>query len=225
MLEVKNLCKNYGEHRVLDNISFNVDKGEVIAIIGGSGCGKSTLLRCLNHIEEVTKGEILFNGENINNIPNYHQKVGMVFQQFNLFPHLSVIDNITLAPVKLHLMSKEEAEKKARKLLKDINLLEKENSRPSNLSGGEQQRVAIARAIVNDPRVLICDEPTGNLDPAMSMEIVELLDDINKKEGTTVLMVTHDAVIVNKMKKHVIALKDGHLFKDYKKGEYIDEIL
>ncbi len=219
MLEIKNLCKNYGEHRVLDNISFNVDKGEVIAIIGGSGCGKSTLLRCLNHIEEVTEGEILFNGKDINDIPNYHQKVGMVFQQFNLFPHLSVIDNITLAPVKLHLMTKDEATKKARKLLKDINLLEKENSKPGNLSGGEQQRVAIARALVNNPSMIIADEPTGNLDPETAWDIMNLLNEINLR-GTTVVIATHAKDIVDKMKKRVIEIDNGVIVRDDRKGGY-----
>ncbi len=213
MLEIKNLCKSYGEHKVLDNISFNVDKGEVIAIIGGSGCGKSTLLRCLNHIEEVTKGEILFNGENINNIPNYHQKVGMVFQQFNLFPHLSVIDNITLAPVKLHLMSKEEAEKKARKLLKDINLLEKENSRPSNLSGGEQQRVAIVRTLMMNPDVILFDEPTSSLDPEMTKEVLELIKKLIDTK-MTILIVSHELGFVKDVAKRIIFLNKGRIASD-----------
>ncbi len=213
MLEIKNLCKNYGEHRVLDNISFNVDKGEVIAIIGGSGCGKSTLLRCLNHIEEVTEGEILFNGKDINDIPNYHQKVGMVFQQFNLFPHLSVIDNITLAPVKLHLMTKDEATKKARKLLKDINLLEKENSKPGNLSGGEQQRVAIVRTLMMNPDVILFDEPTSSLDPEMTKEVLELIKKL-VDTNMTILIVSHELGFVRDVAKRIIFLNKGKIASD-----------
>lgn len=213
MLEIKNLCKSYGDNKVLNNVSFTVDKKEVIAIIGGSGCGKSTLLRCLNHIEEVTSGEILFNGVNINEIPNYHQKVGMVFQQFNLFPHLTVLNNITLAPVKLKIMNKEEAEKKARKLLKDINLLEKEKSYPSNLSGGEQQRVAIIRTLMMNPDVILFDEPTSSLDPEMTNEVLELIKKLTNTD-MTILIVSHELNFVKDVAKRVIFLNKGKISSD-----------
>ena len=213
MLEIKNLCKSYGDNKVLNNISFTVDKKEVIAIIGGSGCGKSTLLRCLNHIEEVTSGEILFNGVNISEIPNYHQKVGMVFQQFNLFPHLTVLDNIILAPVKLKIMSKEDAVKKARKLLKDINLLEKEKSYPSNLSGGEQQRVAIIRTLMMNPDVILFDEPTSSLDPEMTNEVLELIKKLTNTD-MTILIVSHELNFVKDVAKRVIFLNRGKIASD-----------
>lgn len=213
MLEIKNLCKSYDDNKVLDNISFNVEKGEVVAIIGGSGCGKSTLLRCINHIEELTSGEILFNGTNINDIPNYHQKVGMVFQQFNLFPHLNVLDNIILAPVKLKIMNKTEAIKKARKLLKDINLLDKEKSYPNNLSGGEQQRVAIIRTLMMNPDVILFDEPTSSLDPEMTKEVLELIKKL-VDTNMTILIVSHELKFVKEVSKRVIFLNKGKIASD-----------
>ena len=157
-------------------------------------------------------------------IPNYRRNIGVVFQDFRLLRDRNVYENVAFALEAIG-ESKKNIRPRVLKALELVGLKSKIREYPDNLAGGEQQRVAIARALVNDPKVLICDEPTGNLDPARSLEIVELLADINKKEGTTVLMVTHDEVIVNKMKKHVIALKDGHLFKDYKKGEYVDEVL
>lgn len=213
MLEIKNLCKSYDDNKVLDNISFNVENGEVVAIIGGSGCGKSTLLRCINHIEELTSGEILFNGTNINDIPNYHQKVGMVFQQFNLFPHLNVLDNIILAPVKLKIMNKTEAIKKARKLLKDINLLDKEKSYPNNLSGGEQQRVAIIRTLMMNPDVILFDEPTSSLDPEMTKEVLELIKKL-VDTNMTILIVSHELKFVKEVSKRVIFLNKGKIASD-----------
>lgn len=213
MLEIKSLCKSYDDNKVLDNISFNVEKGEVVAIIGGSGCGKSTLLRCINHIEELTSGEILFNGTNINDIPNYHQKVGMVFQQFNLFPHLNVLDNIILAPVKLKIMNKTEAIKKARKLLKDINLLDKEKSYPNNLSGGEQQRVAIIRTLMMNPDVILFDEPTSSLDPEMTKEVLELIKKL-VDTNMTILIVSHELKFVKEVSKRVIFLNKGKIASD-----------
>ena len=152
------------------------------------------------------------------------RKLGIVFQDYKLLPKLTVYENVSFALEAIG-EKKSDIRPKVLKALELVGLKNKVREYPDNLAGGEQQRVAIARAIVNDPPLLICDEPTGNLDPARSLEIVKLIEEINKKVGTTVLMVTHDEVIVNKMKKHVIALKDGHLFKDYKKGEYINEVL
>ena len=227
MLEAKKIYKIYDNKVVLKNISLKINKNETTLIIGPSGSGKTTLLKCLNYLIKPDKGEIIFDGQKVceENINQIREKVGMVFQNFNLFPHLTIKENLILVPTKKKYLNEIEATKKAKKLLKEFDILDKLDEYPDNLSGGEQQRVAIARAIVNEPKLLICDEPTGNLDPVMSQEIVELLDTINKKEGTTVIMVTHDKTIVNSMKKHVIALKEGHLFKDYKEGEYVDEIL
>ena len=211
------------------DLDLKIKKGEFVFIIGGSGSGKSTLIKLLYREEKPTKGIISLGGINVGRLRNrsvykLRRKLGIVFQDYRLLPKLTVYENVAFALEAIG-EKKSEIRPKVLKSLELVGLKSKIREYPDNLSGGEQQRVAIARAIVNEPRLLICDEPTGNLDPAMSLEIVQLLSDINKKEGTTVLMVTHDSVIVNKMKKHVIALKDGHLFKDYKKGEYIDEVL
>ena len=213
----------------LYGINLNIKKGDFAFIIGASGSGKSTLIKMLYREEKPTQGQIIIGGVNVGKLRNrkvykLRRKLGIVFQDYRLLPKLTVYENVAFALEAIG-EKKSEIRPKVLKALELVGLKSKIRDYPDNLSGGEQQRVAIARALVNDPRVLICDEPTGNLDPARSMEIVELLADINQKEGTTVLMVTHDAVIVNKMKKHVIALKDGHLFKDYKKGEYVNEIL
>ena len=230
LIELKNVYKRYNNGvTALCDVNLTIGKGEFVFIIGASGSGKSTLIKLLYRQEKPTKGEVYVGGINVAKLRNgkvykLRRKLGIVFQDYRLLPKLTVYENVAFALEAIG-EKKKDIRPKVLRALELVGLKNKIRDYPDNLSGGEQQRVAIARAIVNDPRVLICDEPTGNLDPVMSMEIVELLSDINKKEGTTVLMVTHDAVIVNKMKKHVIALKDGHLFKDYKKGEYINEIL
>ncbi len=214
----------------LYDINFTIDKGDFVFIIGGSGSGKSTIIKLLYREEKPMRGgTIMLGGLNVSKLSNgrvyrLRQKLGIVFQDYRLLPKLTVYENVAFALEAIGI-KKSEIKPKVLRSLEMVGLKNKIRDYPDNLSGGEQQRVAIARAIVNDPTVLICDEPTGNLDPVMSEEIVNLLDDINQKMGTTVLMVTHDKVIVNKMKKHVIALKEGHIFKDYKKGEYEDEIL
>ena len=230
LIRLKNVEKKYknGVQAIYD-LNLAIEKGAFVFVIGGSGSGKSTLIKMLYREEKPTKGQVIVGGLDVAKLKNrkvykLRRKLGIVFQDFRLLPKLTVYENVAFA---LECLGEKKSiiREKVLKALEDVGLKNKVHSYPDQLSGGEQQRVAIARAIVNDPRVLICDEPTGNLDPGRSMEIVELLSDINQKEGTTVLMVTHDAVIVNKMKKHVIALKDGHLFKDYKKGEYVNEIL
>lgn len=229
-IELKNVTKQYKNGvTALYDLNIEIEKGDFVFIIGGSGCGKSTLTKLLYREEKPTTGTITVGGVNVGKLRNsrvykLRRKLGIVFQDYRLLSKLTVYENVAFALEAIG-EAKVSIRPKVLKALELVGLKGKVRDYPDNLSGGEQQRVAIARAIVNEPTLLICDEPTGNLDPTMSMEIVELLQDINKKEGTTVLMVTHDKVIVDKMKKHVIALKEGHLFKDYKKGEYVNEIL
>ena len=229
-IEFDNVSKQYKNGvTALYDLNLSIEKGDFVFIIGGSGSGKSTLIKLLYREEKPTKGKIMVGGINVSKLRNrkvykLRRKLGLVFQDYRLLPKLTVYENVSFALEAIG-EKKSEIRPKVLKALELVGLKNKVREYPDNLAGGEQQRVAIARAIVNDPPLLICDEPTGNLDPARSLEIVKLIEEINKKVGTTVLMVTHDEVIVNKMKKHVIALKDGHLFKDYKKGEYINEVL
>ena len=230
LIEFKNVTKQYKNGvTALYELNLSIEKGDFVFIIGGSGCGKSTLIKLLYREEKPNKGSIMMGGINVSKLRNRNvyklrRKIGIVFQDYRLLPKLTVYENVAFALEAIG-EKKKNIRPKVLKSLEYVGLKGKVREYPDNLSGGEQQRVAIARAIVNEPRVLLCDEPTGNLDPVMSMEIVELLSNINETLGTTVLMVTHDKEIVNKMKKHVIAIKEGHLFKDYKKGEYVDEIL
>lgn len=229
-IRFKNVTKQYKNGVVaLYDLNLSIEKGDFCFIIGGSGSGKSTLTKLLYREEKPTRGEIILGGLKVNKLRNSNvyklrRKLGIVFQDYRLLPKATVYENVAFA---LEVMgeSKADIRPKVLKALELVGLKSKLRDYPDDLSGGQQQRVAIARALVNEPKLLLCDEPTGNLDPVMSMEIVELLAEINKKVGTTVIMVTHDKDIVNNMKKHVIALKDGHLYKDYKEGEYIDEIL
>ena len=229
-IRFKNVTKQYKNGVVaLYDLNLSIEKGDFCFIIGGSGSGKSTLTKLLYREEKPSKGEIVIGGLKVNKLRNSNvyklrRKLGIVFQDYRLLPKATVYENVAFA---LEVMgeSKKVIRPKVLKALELVGLKSKLRDYPDDLSGGQQQRVAIARALVNEPKLLLCDEPTGNLDPVMSMEIVELLAEINKKVGTTVIMVTHDKDIVNNMKKHVIALKDGHLYKDYKEGEYIDEIL
>lgn len=229
-IELRNVSKQYKNGvTALYDLNIKIEKGDFVFIIGGSGSGKSTFIKLLYREEKPTSGTIMLGGINVSKLRNgsvykLRRKLGIVFQDYRLLPKLTVYENVAFA-LEVIGEKKEDIRPKVLKAIELVGLKSKLRDYPDNLSGGEQQRVAIARAIVNEPKVLICDEPTGNLDPQMSMEIVNIIDSINKKEGTTVLMVTHDKNIVNEMKKHVIALKEGHLFKDYKEGEYIDEIL
>ena len=229
-IDFNNVSKQYKNGvTALYDLNLSIEKGDFVFIIGGSGSGKSTLIKLLYREEKPSKGSIMVGGINVSKLRNrkiykLRRKLGIVFQDYKLLPKLTVYENVSFALEAIG-EKKTEIRPKVLKALELVGLKNKVREYPDNLAGGEQQRVAIARAIVNNPQLLICDEPTGNLDPARSLEIVKLIEEINKKVGTTVLMVTHDEVIVNKMKKHVIALKDGHLFKDYKKGEYINEVL
>lgn len=195
IIEVKNLKKAYGDHVVLENINTTIKKGEVISIIGPSGCGKSTFLRSLNLLETPTDGQILFHGTNLNdpsvNINHIRERIGMVFQHFNLFPNMTIKENIMLAPVKVGLLNKEEASKQADDLLKRIGMPEKTDTYPDMLSGGQKQRVAIARALAMNPEVMLFDEPTSALDPEMVGEVLSIMKEL-AKSGMTMIVVTHE---------------------------------
>lgn len=212
LIEVKNLRKTYGDHEVLKGITTTISQGEVIAIIGPSGCGKSTFLRSLNRLEEPTEGTILFEGIDITdkkvNINQVREKIGMVFQQFNLFPNMTVKENIMLAPVKLGKMSKEEASKKADALLERIGLADKANAYPSLLSGGQKQRIAIVRALAMNPDVLLFDEPTSALDPEMVGEVLNVMKEL-ANEGMTMLVVTHEMGFAREVANRVLFFNDG----------------
>ena len=214
MLIVKNLEKNFGKTKVLKNINLEINEKERVVIIGPSGCGKSTLLRCINQIEKPTKGKVLFEGipldDKKTDINKIRIKMGMVFQQFNLFPHLKVIDNIILAPVKLKLMSQEDAIKKGKMLLDKIGLAEKLNNYPKELSGGQQQRVAIIRALMLDPDLLLFDEPTSALDPEMKQEVLELMKNLGAS-GLTMIVVTHEMQFVKEFATRVIFIDEGKI--------------
>lgn len=214
LIQVKNLNKSFGELKVLKNVNLSVKKGDKIAIIGPSGSGKSTLLRCLNFLEKAESGEIIFNGENIIkkgvNINTIRQKMGMVFQHFNLFPHLTVLENITLAPIKLKLKSKVAARELAIKLLTKINLLDKADEYPSRLSGGQKQRVAIARALAMEPAVMLFDEPTSALDPEMIGEVLSLIKEL-ALEGMTMLIVTHEMGFAREVSTDIVFMDEGNI--------------
>lgn len=213
-IHVKGLKKSFGHVHVLKGIDAEIKAGEVICVIGPSGSGKSTFLRCLNRLEEATAGEILVDGQSIteknSNIDKIRQHIGMVFQQFNLFPHYTVKENIMLAPVELKLKSKEEAEKKALELLKRVGLAEKADAKPKQLSGGQQQRVAIARALASEAKVLLADEPTGNLDEDTAREIIELIKKTAHELGKCVIVVTHSKQLAEEADV-VLAINQGIL--------------
>lgn len=222
MLIVKNLEKNFGKTKVLKNINLEINEKERVVIIGPSGCGKSTLLRCINQIEKQTKGKVLFEGipldDKKTDINKIRIKMGMVFQQFNLFPHLKVIDNIILAPVKLKLMSQEDAIKKGKMLLDKIGLAEKLNNYPKELSGGQQQRVAIIRALMLDPDLLLFDEPTSALDPEMKQEVLELMKNLGAS-GLTMIVVTHEMQFVKEFATRVIFIDEGKIVEEGKPND------
>lgn len=212
LIKVNNLRKSFGDHEVLKGINATISKGEVIAIIGPSGCGKSTFLRSLNLLETPTSGEILFEGTNITDksvdINKMREKIGMVFQQFNLFANMTIKQNIMLAPVKLGLMESSEAEKKAMQLLERIGLPDKANSYPSMLSGGQKQRIAIARSLAMNPDVILFDEPTSALDPEMVGEVLNLMKEL-AKEGMTMVVVTHEMGFAREVASRVIFINEG----------------
>lgn len=212
MINVKQLSKSFGDNEVLKAIDLTVKEGEVVVIIGPSGSGKSTILRCLNLLEEPTSGEIFFEGQNItapdSNIDQIRQKMGMVFQSFNLFPHMSVVENLTITPVKIKKENPTKAKEQALALLDQVGLMEKSDSYPASLSGGQQQRVAIARALAMNPDVMLFDEPTSALDPEMVGEVLAVMQDLAKK-GMTMVVVTHEMGFAKEVADRVIFMADG----------------
>ena len=214
MIDVKDLCKSFGRHLVLDHISEHIDSGEKVVIIGPSGSGKSTFLRCLNQMEIPTSGTITFNGVNITdpkiNIDLVRREMGMVFQHFNLFNNMTIRKNITLAPIRTKLMSKEEANDKATQLLRRVGLEEKADAYPSQLSGGQKQRIAIVRALAMNPKLMLFDEPTSALDPEMVGEVLEVMKEL-ANEGMTMVVVTHEMGFAREVGNRVLFMDEGKI--------------
>ncbi len=225
MITVKNLHKSFGKIEVLRGIDYHVKKGEKIVIIGPSGSGKSTLLRCMNLLEEPTSGEIWFDGKLITdpkaNINKVREHMGMVFQNFNLFNNLTIIDNITLAPTKLKLMEKEEARQNAENLLKRVNLLEKANAYPSQLSGGQRQRIAIVRSLAMNPKVMLFDEPTSALDPEMVGEVLDVMKEL-ADDGMTMVVVTHEMGFAREVGSKVLFVDEGTIMEENTPKEFFE---
>ena len=223
MIDVKNLHKSFGNHEVLKGVNEHIEKGEKVVVIGPSGSGKSTFLRCLNLLEEPTGGEIIFEGQNITakdtDINLVRRRMGMVFQQFNLFPHLTVRENIKLAPVKLKVMTDEEADKRAIELLARVGLPDKADSYPAQLSGGQQQRIAIARALAMNPDVMLFDEPTSALDPEMVGEVLEIMKEL-ADDGMTMVVVTHEMGFAREVATRVLFMDGGNIVEQNEPKEF-----
>lgn len=224
MIEVKNLTKTFNNKlKVLDDISIDIHQGEKVVIIGPSGSGKSTFLRCLNLLEKPTAGKIFFEGQQINtkkcDINKVRQKMGMVFQQFNLFPHFTILENITFAPIKLKLMTKEQAIARAEELLKRINLFDKRDVYPSTLSGGQKQRIAIIRALAMNPDVMLFDEPTSALDPEMVGEVLDLMKEL-ANEGMTMIVVTHEMGFAREVGNRILFMDEGKIVEEGTPDEF-----
>ena len=224
MIDVKNLNKTFADNHVLKDINEHIYKGEKVVIVGPSGSGKSTFLRCLNLMEVPTSGEITFEGNNITKakkkeVNQLRQKMGMVFQHFNLFPHLTILDNITLAPVKLKKMSKSEARETAMTLLKRVGLEDKALAYPNQLSGGQKQRIAIIRSLAMNPDVMLFDEPTSALDPEMVGEVLELMKQL-ARDGMTMVVVTHEMGFAREVGSRVLFMDDGRIVEQNKPSEF-----
>ncbi|HIY56704.1 MAG TPA: amino acid ABC transporter ATP-binding protein [Candidatus Tetragenococcus pullicola] len=225
LVEIKKLNKKFGNHEVLKDISTTIKKGEVVVIIGPSGSGKSTFLRCLNLLEEPTSGSILFEGKDItdkkNDLYQMREKMGMVFQSFNLFPNMTVLDNIILSPTKVKKQSKEEATEIAEKLLKQVGLLDKKEAYPQSLSGGQQQRIAIARALAMQPQVMLFDEPTSALDPEMVGEVLAVMKQL-AQEGMTMTIVTHEMGFAKEVGDRILFIDEGQIKEEGTPEEVFD---
>ena len=225
IISIKNLKKNYGSNHVLKDIDIDIEEGELVVIVGSSGSGKSTFLRCLNLLEEPTSGEIIVDGVKITDkktdLNKLRREVGMVFQQFNLFPNYSVIENIKLAPKKLRKVSDRIITKKAKELLNDVGLLNKAKAMPNSLSGGQKQRVAIARALAMEPKIMLFDEPTSALDPEMIGEVLDVIREVAEK-GMTMVIVTHEMKFAREVGTRMIFLDKGVIIEDGKPSEVMD---
>lgn len=225
MIKVSNLKKSYGDKLVLKEVNTEIQDGSVVVVIGPSGSGKSTFLRCLNRLEEVDSGKIFYDDTELTSktvdIDKMRQHIGMVFQHFNLFPHKTILDNVTLAPISLNLMSKEEAEKKGMELLKRMGLEDKATVYPSSLSGGQKQRVAIARALAMEPKVMLFDEATSALDPEMVGEVLTVMKDL-AKEGMTMIVVTHEMGFAKEVADRVLFMEEGIIYEDGTPEEIFD---
>ena len=225
MINVENLSKNFGNLKVLKNISTTINKGEIISIIGPSGSGKSTFLRCINKLEEPTEGHIYIDGMDLmdkkTDINKIRERVGMVFQHFNLFPNMTVLENLTLSPVMVKKESKEEAEKYASYLLEKVGFSDKANSYPTQLSGGQKQRIAIARALAMKPEVILFDEPTSALDPEMIKEVLDVMRDL-AKEGMTMLIVTHEMGFAKNVGNRILFMDNGEIIEDCSPKDFFE---
>ena len=225
MINITNLHNNFGDLEVLKNISTEIKKGEIISIIGPSGSGKSTFLRCINKLEELSSGHIYIDGMDLmdknTDINKVRERVGMVFQHFNLFPNMTVLDNLTLSPIMVKKESKEEAEKYALSLLEKVGLSDKANSYPTQLSGGQKQRIAIARALAMKPEVILFDEPTSALDPEMIKEVLDVMRDL-AKEGMTMLIVTHEMGFARNVGNRILFMDKGEIIEDCSPKEFFE---
>ena len=223
LIEVRGLCKSFGKHEILKNIDADIHKGDVVCVVGPSGSGKSTFLRCLNRLEEPTAGHIFFAGVDIcaknTNIDRHRQKMGMVFQQFNLFPHMNILENLTVAPTSLQGKSREEATEYANSLLKKVGLEDRGKSYPQQLSGGQQQRIAIVRALCMQPEVMLFDEPTSALDPEMVGEVLGVMKDLASQKMTMVV-VTHEMSFAREVADRVMFLDEGIFVEENAPGEF-----
>ena len=228
LIEFRNVYKRYSNGvTALCDVNLTISKGEFVFVIGESGSGKSTFIKLLYRQEKPNKGEVFVGGINVAKLRNgkvykLRRKLGIVFQDYKLLPKMTVYENVAFA-LEVYGMKKDEIRRSTLRAIEQVGLKDKLRSYPNELSGGEQQRVSIARAIVNSPKILICDEPTGNLDPKMSMEVMKVIEKINVELGTTIIMATHDKEIVNKMKKRVVVIDKGLVVKDTLKGKYKDE--
>ncbi len=214
MIKIENLHKSFGKHEVLKGIDLDIAAKEVVVIIGPSGSGKSTLLRCMNYLEEPTEGTVTIDGVTLkgSNLNKVREDVGMVFQRFNLFPHMTVLENVTLAPIKVKKIAKEEAVKTAENLLQRVGLADKANTYPEQLSGGQQQRVAIARALAMKPKVMLFDEPTSALDPEMVQEVLDVMKGL-AEEGMTMVVVTHEMGFAREVGNRLLFVDDGRIIE------------
>jgi len=225
MIELKQVNKNFGDFKALKDINFSVKKGEVVVVCGPSGSGKSTLIRCINRLEDISSGEIIVDGYDLydkkNNINQLRQEVGMVFQHFNLFPHLTILDNITIAPIKIKSMNKAEAEKMAMELLKRVQIPHQANKYPNELSGGQKQRVAIARTLAMKPKIILFDEPTSALDPEMIGEVLDVMKEL-ARENYTVVCVTHEMGFAREVGDRIVFMDAGEIVEEDSPEEFFN---